>query len=234
MAVAHPDLWAGAILISPGAGAFHFHYLENISTHAQNPDQIPLGTYLVYGELDGTHSVSMMGSVATRQLNPNSTISTMRWWSNITAKDVYGFLRSCHALSNGWNSAAIVAFEPSKISKCVPMRQGDRFFYWLEAPSISADLVGNPYQFDPKRFAQFNTRMLRLDSQRRLGQQIPSPDNKAIVWLTPEMVDFSRPMTFISSGRKSVQTLEPSIEVMLEDVRQRGDRQLFFWQRVIL
>ncbi|MEZ6075109.1 MAG: alpha/beta hydrolase-fold protein [Pirellulaceae bacterium] len=234
LAVAHPDLWAGAILISPGADKYIFHYLENISASARNPDQIPLGTYLVYGELDGTRSVSMMGSVATRQLNPNSTILYDALVVEYHGEGRVRFSSELPRIIEWMELSSHRRIRAKQNIEVRSMRQGDRFFYWLEAPSISADLVGNPYQFDPKRFAQFDARILDSTANGVSVNKIPSPDNKAIVWLTPEMVDFSRPMTFISSGRKSVQTLEPSIEVMLEDVRQRGDRQLFFWQRVIL
>ncbi len=234
LAVAHPDLWAGAILISPGADKYIFHYIENISASARNPDQIPLGTYLVYGELDGTRSVSMMGSVATRQLNPNSTILYDALVVEYHGEGRVRFSSELPRIIEWMELSSHRRIRAKRNIDVRSMRQGDRFFYWLEAPSISADLVGNPYQFDPKQFAQFNARILDSAANGVAVSKIPSPDNTAIVWLTPEMVDFSRPMKFISNSRQSVQTLEPSIEVMLEDVRQRGDRQYFFWQKVVL
>ena len=234
LTLAHPDLWAGAIMISPLADKYIFHYLENISASARAPDQIPLGTYLVYGELDGTRSTSMMGSVATRQLNPNSTILYDALVVEYHGEGRVRFSSELPRIIDWMELSSHRRIRAKQNIGVRSMRPGDRFFYWLEAPSISADLVGNPYQFDPKRFAQFDARILDSTANGVSVSKIPSPDNKAIVWLTPEMVDFSRPMTFQMSGRKSVQTLEPSIEVMLEDVRQRGDRQHFFWQKVIL
>lgn len=234
LALAHPDLWAGAVLISPGADKYIFHYSENISAPARTPDQIPLGTYLVYGELDGTRSASMMGSVATRQLNPNSTIIY-----DTVAVEYHGegrvrFSSELPRIIDWMQLSSHRRIRAMQSINMRSMRQGDRFFYWLEAPSISPDMVGNPFQFDSKRFAQFDARLLDSTANGVAVNKTPSPDNKAIVWLTPEMVDFSRPIRLIKSGRQSLQTLEPSIEVMLEDVRQRGDRQHFFWQKVIL
>ncbi len=234
LATSHPDLWAGAIIISPTADKYIFHNIKNLSAPARTPDQIPLGTYLVYGELDETRSASMMGSVASEQLNPNSTALY-----DAMAVEYHGDGRARFAaeLPRIMEWMELSSHRRIRVLQNIEMRsmrQANRFFYWLETPVISPDLVGNPYQFDPSRFAQFSARLLDSATNGVAVTSIPSPTNEAIVWLTPEMVDFSRPIKLISSGRMSVQTIEPNIEVMLEDVRQRADRQHFFWQKVTL
>jgi hypothetical protein len=50
------------------------------------------------------------------------------------------------------------------------------------------------------------------------------------VWLTPEIVDFARPLRVTIDGREAFDGLpNPDAAVMLEDLRLRGDRQHPFW-----
>ncbi len=60
---------------------------------------------------------------------------------------------------------------------------------------------------------------------------------KATVWLAPQLVDFNEPVTISVIGRRSAgrrKLIEPSLEVLLEDIRSRGDRQNPFWAKVVL
>ena len=234
LAQAHPSLWAGAIMISPTADKYIVHYSENISAPARTPDQIPLGTYVVYGELDPTRGSSLVGSVATRQLNPNGMILYDSIAVEYHGEGRVRFASELPRIMDWMELSSHRRIRTLQNISMRSMRPGDRFFYWLEAASISDDLVGNSYQYDPKRYGLFEARVLDSTANGVAVIKVPSPDNKAIVWLSPEMVDFSRPITLMSSGRKSVQQIDPSIEVMLEDVRTRGDRQHFYWQRVAL
>jgi hypothetical protein len=54
------------------------------------------------------------------------------------------------------------------------------------------------------------------------------------LWLTPDWVSFDRPITIrINEERLALkQPIKPSLTVMLEDVRTRGDRQHPFWAKV--
>ena len=57
--------------------------------------------------------------------------------------------------------------------------------------------------------------------------RIKSPVENWTVWLSPDLIDFDRK---ISVGRDKPEIV-PSVEVMLEDVRTRGDRQHPFWAK---
>ena len=46
------------------------------------------------------------------------------------------------------------------------------------------------------------------------------------------MIDFNERITVSINGRLYGQDIEPSLEVLLEDVRTRGDRFHPFWARV--
>jgi hypothetical protein len=50
------------------------------------------------------------------------------------------------------------------------------------------------------------------------------------VWLSPDLVSFDRRLTLQLNGRR-VPPPDPSLTVLLEDVRTRGDRQHPFWAK---
>ena len=52
--------------------------------------------------------------------------------------------------------------------------------------------------------------------------------NPTVIWLSPDMVNFSQPIT-INGTRK---TITPNLRTLLEDVRTRADRQHPFWAKV--
>ena len=58
---------------------------------------------------------------------------------------------------------------------------------------------------------------------------------KLTLWVSPEMLDLQQRVTVMVNGRRvntADRTIEPSLEVLLEDARTRADRQHPFWARV--
>ena len=62
--------------------------------------------------------------------------------------------------------------------------------------------------------------------------RIRSSTSKVTVWLSPEMVDFQQRIYVTINGREMGQQVEVSLDVLLEDVRTRCDRQHPFWAKV--
>jgi len=55
------------------------------------------------------------------------------------------------------------------------------------------------------------------------------------LWLSPDLVDFSKPIEITLNGRKlgiASGSTRPDPEVLLEDVRTRGDRHRPFWAKL--
>lgn len=230
LALAHPDLWAGAIMLSPGADKYIVQYTENIRTQAKNPDQIPLGTYIVYGELDGTRNSSDLGNVATRYL------TTPAYDTMVVEYRGQGrghFSAELPRIMEWMQLSSHRRIRNPQFIEARTMRSGDRFFYWLEAPSLLPKVAGNPIQFVPANYGMFEARRLESAINGVMVSSIPSPNRSAIVWLTPEMVDFGRKVTITIAGDRHNLDLAPDIGVMLEDVRGRGDRMHVFWQKVV-
>jgi hypothetical protein len=52
------------------------------------------------------------------------------------------------------------------------------------------------------------------------------------VWLSPRIMDFARPNGVRVNGDEIRAEIAPDLELLLEDVRRRGDRQNPFWAQV--
>jgi pimeloyl-ACP methyl ester carboxylesterase len=225
----HPDLWAGAILFSPTAEKYIEHYHDNIQA-TEAKDQIPLATYFVYGELDGY--LEKYPSI-TRTID--RYLTSIKFDSMVVecigqARDL--FPAEVPRIFQWMQLSSHRRLRSPRYIDSVGMRPGDRQFFWLEAPMMDGGNVSNPYQFDVDRAGRFEAAILEPGQNGfRIGK-IPSPDRNAKIWLTPEMVDFGRPVNVTIRNKKISRTVEGKIEVMLEDVRTRGDRMHFYWDYI--
>ena len=114
--------------------------------------------------------------------------------------------------------------------ECDSMRPWDNFFWWAELESLPARSVVLPVNWPPEsgmRPARTEGRILK---NSRVNLRTAA--DRAAVWLAPEMVDFSQHVTVSINGRTHSQGTEARTDVLLEDVRTRGDRQHPFWGRV--
>lgn len=232
LAVSHPDLWAGAILVSPTAGKYIQHYSENVI--APRNGEIPLATYIVYGQYDGTrfNDDNALASTANRYLSSSrydSMVVEYRGAGRMLFSTEVGRITDWMELSTHRRVRA------PRVIEAKTMRPGDRFFYWLEALSINPSATGNPYLFDPTVRGNFEAAILAGNNNGVVVSRIPS--KSAVIWLSPEMVDFGRPITVrVRGDRETVQRASNKeiVQTMLEDVRQRADRMHVFWQKVVI
>ncbi|MEZ6135123.1 MAG: hypothetical protein R3C53_09460 [Pirellulaceae bacterium] len=229
LAQAHPHLWAGAIMISPGADKYIKHYFENLKAPDRAGTAIPLGTYIVYGAMDGTRFNSDVGSVATRYL---SGVGYDALVVEYIGRGRERFLSELPRIMEWMELSSHRRVHTPREIATITMRPGDRFYYWLEAPQVLPSAAGNPIEFDPNGSAKFEADILDSTINGVRINSIPSANRDAVVWLTPDMVDFSRPISIMHGRDRNRQELKPDIGIMLEDVRTRADRMHVFWQRV--
>jgi hypothetical protein len=112
------------------------------------------------------------------------------------------------------------------------MRPWDNYFWWLEADKFPARGMVDPANWPPARGVrpvQITGKVLATN-----GLSISSALGGLTVWLSPEAVDFDRPMkvTLNNSSILKTRRIEPDLGVLLEDVRTRGDRLHAFWAKV--
>jgi len=118
------------------------------------------------------------------------------------------------------------------------MRPWDSFFWWVEMPNLHEDVPRN--MFDPVDYPALrrDTRPVTVESRihRTTNTLLVTTSPRVAnvqIFLTPNVLDFRERATVRVNNNRNFHPpngiLEPSIEVMLEDVRTRGDRLHPFW-----
>jgi hypothetical protein len=131
-----------------------------------------------------------------------------------------------------WMSRRQRMFFPPTID-VVSMRPWDRFFWWVEMERPPARTMVLPSQWPPPP----GIRPFAIEAKTMPANTVPASmlsvhcgADRVRIWLSPELVDFSRPVTVTLDGRKLWKdTVVPDKRLLLEDLRLRADRQHPFW-----
>ncbi len=215
---AHPEHWAGVIPISARAGKYINHYQNNARWH------VPF--YFVNGSRD------------FNTLDSNSKV----WNDHFRSKDfdtivVHYLGRGAEKFSDeihnlfSWMRPLRRQFDVREF-ECSTMRPWDNCFWWFEL-----DLAGNPRMVYPEEDWQNADRSDwivegKVRDTRPNAFVLRGAQNDATLWLLPEIVDFSRDVEISGQSGKFRGSVQPSRRVLLEDVRQRADRQHPYWARI--
>ena len=220
IAVSHPDLWAGAIPISPDPDKTITHYFPN----AQH---VPL--YVVLGYLDKVRSKNnhAFGSILDDYLNvrADAMVVMYRGWGYAF------FFDEIHHLFDWMNTASHRRKDIPRELKQVTMRQGDDFFWWLEMDGLKDTVTIDPILWDQaKRIRGTKVEAdVNAENTIRIGQ---APAERFIVWMRPDMgLDLNQRVTIRYKTRRIDHDFDRSLSTMLEDVRQRADRKRPFWTK---
>ncbi len=213
-AQAHPDLWAGVIPFVASAKKYVPHYWENAGF-------VPL--YFVAGELDGLKMAR----------NAKVFDQYMRKRFDTTVVEFLGrgqepFHDEILNLFD-WMGRHHRGDVPREFA-CNTMRPWDNFFWWVEGQ-------GFPGTVQPANWPQRGARPTLVEGKvlkaNRLAARTAS--EQTTFWLSPDLVDFEKPIRITLNGRKVTRAnepLRPDLTVLLEDVRTRGDRQRPFWAKL--
>lgn len=212
IALAHPDLWAGVVVISATAGRYVNHYWPNARG---------LPIYVVGGELDsGTLPRNAMDLDRYLSKGYDATYVEYRGRGHEHFSDET--LRIFD-----WMARRKRDFFPGTI-EAVTMRPWDRFFWWLEMEGAPPRTMTLPEQWPLPP----GTRPFSVEGKVNAGNSIVvrCGAERVRVWLSPELVDFRQPLTVTADGK--VLHRGPPVadeRVLLEDLRLRADRQHPFW-----
>jgi predicted esterase len=217
IALAHPDLWAGLVAISPTAGKYVNHYWHNART---------LPMYLVGGELDaacfGRNTMDLDRYLA-KGFDATYVEYRGRGHEHFSDEIMRIF---------DWMGRRQRTFFPPVIDT-VSMRPWDRFFWWVEMERPPARTMVLPSQWPPPPAI----RPFAIEAKTMPANSVPASmlsvrcgADRVRIWLSPELVDFSRPVTVTLDGRKLWKDpVVPDKRLLLEDLRLRADRQHPFW-----
>lgn len=220
IALAHPDHWAGVIPIVAVAEKYCARYWENAGL-------VPF--YVVAGELDGDKTVK------------NARDLDRYLWGRYDVTVVEYLGRGHEHFSDeiqrifDWMKRRERKFFPKKFD-AVMMRSWDNSFWWIELKQLPEVGTVDPADWPPRRgFQPVRIKDAKIVTTRTNTISIRTGADKLMVWLAPELVDFNKPTNVSVNGRRVSLTDEskrPNLEVLLEDVRTRGERQHPFWAKL--
>jgi predicted esterase len=202
--LAHPDLWAGVIPIVATAE-------KTVQLYWKNAEHLPL--YFVCGEMDG-NKMEKNGPEFDRYMNRTAAFDCTvveyegRGHENFSDEILRLF---------DWMGRKQRIFFPRQFT-AVTQRPFDNFFWWLELRNFQPD-----------------DKLVQVESNLTANNGISiHTGGKLTVWLSPEMIDFSRPVAITQNSTRltSPGNIKPDVTVLLEDVRTRGDRHHPFWAKV--
>ena len=209
--LAHPDLWAGVIAISAAADRYVRHYWKNAAG-------LPL--YFVGGELDGgtiQRSAVDLDRYFLKGYDATYVEYRGRGHDHF-AEELLRIFDWMDRKRRKWPTAI----------EAVSMRPWDRFFWWLEFAEAPPKTVTLPGNWPPAKGAG----PLEIEGQVTPGNTMSARcgGRGVRLWLGPEIVDMTRPVTVTLAGTRLFKgPVVPDERVLLEDLRRRGDRQHPFW-----
>ncbi len=236
LGLSHPDLWAGVIPIAARSDFYNTYYWGNAKL---------LPFYVVSGELDGDKMVQ----------NARDLDRYFRGGFPLTVVEYIGrghehFSDEIQNLFD-WMGRYKRNFYPKEFTT-KSMRPWDSYFWWVELAEMPPASVVLPTDWPPSK----NSRWVETTARATDGNAVyvTSGAGHVTVWLTPEMLDFDKPVNITINGQRvstaaSAETggrsesdqrgrgarlryVEPNLETLLEDVRSRGDRLHPFWAKV--
>lgn len=220
IAQAHPDLWAGLVVIGAGdPGGFIEHYVPN-------GRYVPM--YFVHGSIDGAPApLVRCGKTLDKYIQSNKNDFMYVSYPG-RGKDY--FLEELPRIMEWMNLANHVRQPPPEEIEVRTTRPGDNFFWWLTIDGVNPEKANFPLlEFDFKRVAEVEVSYRKASNAFNLSKV---PTRQVSLWLDPSLVDFEKKITVTSKGDKKSYTVEPDVEVLLEDARTRADRQRPHWARL--
>jgi len=212
-AQSHPDMWAGAIPFVAQAQKYVPHYWENV-------EHVPL--YFVAGELDGK-KMARNATVLNKYLNKRFDTTIVEFLGRGHEPFHDEILRLFD-----WMGRHVRSGPPEQFT-CNTMRPWDNYFWWLEGRGFKGPVF-------PQNWPQPGARPTEVQGRRWKQNTLSArcASEQTTIWLGPDLVDFSEPISITLNGRKisKARNLEPDLEVLLEDVRTRGDRLRPFWAKL--
>ncbi len=217
--MAHPDLFAGAVVIAGRINDYCRHYWENCK-------ELPF--YVVLGELDG-ESFQHNSGVLTRMMKYRQDL-VLTEYKQRGHESYYEELPNILEWMKHHRRGAI----PREF-KMKTMRPSDNRFYWIES-------TGLPDSLSKPRLLRNGTVLppspLPIEGKKANAGNIlyiKSASRHVTLWLNPEVISFDERLKVRWKSRTVYNDFpEQNIGHMLEHVYKTGDRQRLYWMRVDL
>lgn len=219
LALAHPDIWAGAVMVGAIAKKYIIQYW-------QNGRYVP--SYFVNGEFDGENPMFLNASTWDNLLDDRK-IDTMIALYQGRGHD--HFQEELPRIIEWMQLPSRRRVMPDKFD-VVTSRAGDRYFWWFETGQLNPDKLVHPL-LEPERWDRYEIEAA-LNRDTNAVKILKAAAKEYSIWLNDSMVDFSKKITIESKGNSRKLDITGSTQVILEDVLGRADRQHPYWARVDL
>ncbi|MBA4187508.1 MAG: hypothetical protein C0467_05760 [Planctomycetaceae bacterium] len=222
----HPDLFAGVLAVGPTP-----RWQNMFDWYWKNAQKLPF--YVVTGEMSGL-----------------SVLNTRRIYEQWTRYGFPGLMVVYKGRGIEWftaeppimfdwmsrktrvGGAAVLKLNTEARFRWATMRNTDNRFYWLGVEKIAdRNLIEN---------SKGGTHIPADIDGDIGGNNIINIHSRGItrisVWLGQEMIDWTKPVGVNINGTSArgwrAKVLEPDIDVLLKDYRERGDRRMLYLQRL--
>ena len=216
--LAHPDLWAGVIPIVGLAEKYCSLYWKNASL-------VPF--YVLAGEMDGDKTIKNAATL-DRYMHKGFDVTV----SEYIGRGHEDFYEDILNIFDWMSHREPRNFFPKQFTVST-MRTWDNYFWWLEASKLPPGGIVEPSDWPPARGTSAIEITGKVNANN--GLSIQAGGIKVAVWLSPELVDFNKRIDIKLNGSKlnpKNPLIQPELNVLLEDVRTRGDRLHPFWAKV--
>ena len=221
---AHPEHWAGIVGISGKIAKYA--YLYNDNRHVRLP------VYCVMGDKD-LASLETSGPTLDKWLGSpryNETVLVM-YKGRVNepfTEEIVEIFKWTNAQRRKLPTRSGFEFEVESL------RAWDNYFWFWEMRGLPDEKLEAPQLWKdrghPRAFLISGEIKDNQSNTIRVGP--PNGGAGGTLWLSPEFVDFSQPLTILGRGKTTRVPIFASTAIMLEDVRRRADRQHPFWSKI--
>lgn len=215
--LAHPDLWAGVMPFLARTDKYGSRYRDNAKY---------VDWYFVDGELNGDN-IEHNASQLDFYLRPGIPATLVEYHG----RGHEPYQDEIQRLFD-WMNRRVRRPPPAEFD-CRSMRPWDSFFWWLELEGLPERSMVLPETWPPERGTRPTQVRGRQYETNKLG--VMHQAARTTVWLSPDIVDFTKPMQVELNGRRigpRDRTVRPDLAVLLEDARTRGDRHRPYWAKI--
>ncbi|MDX1948439.1 MAG: alpha/beta hydrolase-fold protein [Pirellulaceae bacterium] len=209
--LAHPDVWAGVIPIVATADKYVTRYWENAAY---------CSFYFVCGEKD-SNKLALNSVDWDRYLRHTGYDTMIVQYQGRGHEHFHDEVQEIFK----WMNLHVRNFFPREYTTYT-MRPWDSFFWFADVSKLPPASIVLPAEW-PKTATPCKVDVQVLTSN---AVRVTTGADKVTVWLAPEIVNFESKVTVTINGRRQL-NITPSNQVLLEDVRTRGDRQHPFWAK---
>lgn len=220
MAMSHPGVFAGAIPITGICDRFCRAYWSN-APH--------LPWYIVSGERD-RNTLEKNSSVLNEMMKHGQEVIFCEY----KERGFESYYEEQERIFEWMHSCRRVPLSETAKWQAGSLRKSDNRFYWLEARGLP------DRSFPPIVWSGPGARMPHAKSYEGNMTStgtiyVTHPGEATTIWLSPAMFDFNN-RCHVRVNLKYVfnDYVKPSIEALLSDVRERGDREQLYWARLDL